>query len=131
MDAALRRLIRQRAGDRCEYCRLPQSAVKTTLQVEHIVARQHAGPSLADNLALACDRCNLHKGTNLSAIDPQTGQVVPVFDPRTNVWTNHFELVGAEIVGISPMGRATARLLHFNTPTRLRVRRLLVATGQW
>src|SRR5262245_9946021 len=122
MDAALRRSIRSRAQERCEYCLLPQAAIKTTLQVEHVIARQHAGPTSADNLALACDRCNLHKGTNLSAIDPLSGQIVPLFDPRLNRWNDHFELVAAEIVGRTDVGRATVRLLQFNSSTRLRVR---------
>jgi 5-methylcytosine-specific restriction endonuclease McrA len=131
MDSRLRQRIRDRAGDRCEYCRLPQAAIKAVLQVEHIVARQHTGSSLEDNLALACDRCNLYKGTNLSAIDPDSGEVVPLFNPRADNWKEHFLLLGAEIIGITPTGRATLRLLRFNAERRFELRRRLIAEGHW
>jgi 5-methylcytosine-specific restriction endonuclease McrA len=90
MDAQLRRLIRDRAGNRCEYCLIPQSAVKMPLQAEHVIALQHQGASLEENLALACDRCNLYKGTNLSAIDPKDGTIVGLFNPRKDRWKDSF-----------------------------------------
>lgn len=70
MDAATVQLVRQRAGNRCEYCLLPQEFSGLRFHVEHIVARQHRGTDDADNLALACPECNCHKGTNLSGVDP-------------------------------------------------------------
>jgi hypothetical protein len=81
IDAALRRLVRQRAADRCEYCHLQLVEHRPLIfNIEHITARQHQGNDHPDNLALACDRCNLHKGPNLSAIDPDTRQVVLLFN---------------------------------------------------
>ena len=131
MPARLRQLIRERAGNRCEYCRVPQVVLRTALQMEHIVARQHLGGSAEDNLALACDRCNLHKGPNLSGIDPDSGEIARLFDPRRDTWNEHFELRGDEILGRSPIGRATVQLLQFNTETRMRLRAVVVASGQW
>jgi hypothetical protein len=131
MDPRLRQRVRDRARNRCEYCHLPQSAIRVQLQVEHIIALQHRGASVEENLALACDRCNLHKGTNLSAIDPATDQVVRLFHPRTDDWEAHFLPVGAEIVGQTPEGRATVRLLEFNTTQRLQLREDLIAVGEW
>ncbi len=96
MDAELRQLVRTRADNRCEYCRLPQHAVDGVLQVEHIIARQHGGGDELTNLALACDQCNLHKGPNLSAIDPESGQTVQLFDPRRDAWEEHFLVHPAE-----------------------------------
>lgn len=130
MDSAVRTLVRQRAGNRCEYCRLPQEAYDLTFHVEHIVASQHRQDDAPSNLALACDRCNLHKGTNLAAIDPQTDHTVSLFNPRTDVWNDHFAFVAAEIVGITPTGRATARLLAMNSERRLLLRRQLLARGE-
>lgn len=76
MDAATRNLARARAGDRCEYCRLHQSIVPlATFHAEHIIARQHGGTDDASNLALSCHHCNLHKGPNLTGIDPETGRI--------------------------------------------------------
>jgi hypothetical protein len=74
MDAAVRELVRERAGNRCEYCRLRQDHTPFVLQIEHIIARKHGGGDELSNLALACDRCNLHKGSDLTAIDPETKQ---------------------------------------------------------
>jgi len=131
MDASLRRRVQQRAGDRCEYCRLPQSAVTVTFHVEHVRARQHDGNDDADNLALACDRCNLYKGPNLTGIDPANGQITTLFDPRRDVWERHFAVVGADIVGLTPTGRTTANLLNMNALHRSELRARLLAKGDF
>jgi hypothetical protein len=131
VDAGLRQFVRERAGHRCEYCLLPQSAIDGVLQIEHIIARQHLGTSAEDNLALACDQCNLHKGPNLSALDPDSGALVALFHPRRETWGDHFALVGAEIVGRTPAGRATTRLLQMNSSIRIQFRATLIATKQW
>jgi len=90
--------------------------------VEHVVARQHGGGDEPSNLAFACDRCNLHKGPNLTAIDPETGEIVPLFHPRRDSWQDHFRWENAEIVGRTPTGRATVRLLNMNAKRRLQLR---------
>ncbi|HEY2416132.1 MAG TPA: HNH endonuclease signature motif containing protein [Pirellulaceae bacterium] len=131
MDAALRQFVRTRADNRCEYCRLPQHAVDGVLQIEHIMARQHGGGDEPENLALACDQCNLHKGPNLSAVDPDSSQVVQLFDPRRQIWIDHFYCRGAEIAGRTAVGRATARLLNMNSRFRVKLRAVLMAIGEW
>jgi hypothetical protein len=131
MDSALRNYVRARANDRCEYCRLPQQFHFVPLQIEHITARQHRGDDSAENLALACLRCNLHKGTNLVSIEPLTGAVTPLFNPRTQNWAEHFELRGGEIIGMTAIGRTTAILLAMNTPDRIELRIDLLAAGLW
>jgi hypothetical protein len=82
MDASTRDLVRWRAGERCEYCRLQQEHSGLIHHIEHIVARQHGGSDDPYNLALACHRSNLHKGPNLTGIAPRTQQVVPLFQAR-------------------------------------------------
>lgn len=132
MDAATRRNVRRRAQDHCEYCRLPQApAPFLTFHVEHIVATQHEHDDSPDNLALACPDCNRHKGPNLTSIDPQTREVVPLFHPRHDDWFVHFEVVGPEIVGLTDIGRTTARLLRFNDPERLAIRSALQLVDDW
>jgi 5-methylcytosine-specific restriction endonuclease McrA len=79
--------VRQRARNRCEYCRIPQVAFRRGFHIEHIVARQHGGSTSLDNLALACWTCNLKKGPNLSGIDPATGIVTALFHQVSLVWT--------------------------------------------
>jgi hypothetical protein len=93
--------------------------------IEHILARQHGGTEEAENLALACPNCNWNKGPNMTALDPETGRMEMLFNPRTQSWPEHFELVAAEIRGLTSIGRATAHLLRFNTPERVDVRREL------
>ena len=125
MRAATRNLVRRRAGDRCEYCQMPQAATPyITFHVEHIVARQHLDADDDDPsaLAYACDRCNAFKGPNLSSIDPETGIRVDVFNPRTDVWSNHFVISQGRVVGLTPLGRAMVRLLQMNDARRVELR---------
>jgi 5-methylcytosine-specific restriction endonuclease McrA len=75
MDTATRDFVRRRADDCCEYCQLRQEHSQLTHHIEHIVAKQHGGSDHAENLALACHRCNLRKGPNLTGIDPHTSEV--------------------------------------------------------
>ena len=128
MDAGLRQLVRERAGFRCEYCLLREVELEgIAFHVEHIVALKHGGSGDPGNLALACDRCNLHKGPNIAGIDPATGQVTPLFNPRRDQWDSHFHTVEFEIVGITPTGRATVNVLNVNSPRRLQLRQWLQA----
>jgi hypothetical protein len=123
MDAGNRSYIQQRAGNRCEYCHIPQAAVPfIPFHVEHVVARQHMVDDSDANLALACHRCNAYKGPNLSSIDPDTKQITALFHPRNDVWTDHFQLRGAVIIPLTAIGRVTVRLLCFNDRYRLELR---------
>jgi hypothetical protein len=131
MDNALRSLVRQRAGDTCEYCRLPQAASRFVgFHVEHIIAHQHGGPTEPENLALACHFCNCHKGPNIAGLDPRTGELVPLFHPRRDRWADHFAWEGTIIVGRTPIGRATVQLLAMNDCQRVEVRQNLRAEGE-
>ena len=126
MDQGLRELVRRRAGDACEYCRMPQQATPLiSFHIEHIVSRQHGGTDDPDGLALACDRCNAFKGPNLTSIDPATRTVVALFNPRANAWSDHFVIRGGHIAGLTPTGRATVRLLNMNAPRRVEL------LGEW
>jgi len=127
MDAGTRELVRQRAGNRCEYCLLQQWHSGSPHQIEHIVAKQHGGRDIPDNLALACDRCNLRKGPNLSGIDPVSGVLVALFHPRRDVWTEHFRLQGIYVEGLTPAGRATVQVLDMNGTRRLQLRSAILA----
>lgn len=132
MDESTRQLVWQRAGDRCEYCRLKQEHVLfQTFHVEHIIALQHRGGDDITNLALACARCNAFKGTNLVSRDPDSDQVELLFNPRTESWADHFRLEGASIVGLTPTGRTTVWLLQMNSPRRLALRQMLIEDGEW
>jgi hypothetical protein len=126
---AIDRAVRARAQDRCEYCRAAQLASKLRFWIDHVIASQHLGPTTLDNLALSCQFCNRHKGPNLVGIDPLTQAYVSLFNPRADVWDQHFELYGIEITGRSATGRATVQVLAMNHPLQLIVRRALLREG--
>ena len=131
MDESLRSHIRRRADDACEYCRLPQAASPIVrFHIEHIIARQHRGRTESDNLALACSHCNFHKGPNIAGLDPVDGQLMPLFHPRRNRWTEHFAWDGTLVVGLTPTGRATVDLLAMNDWQRVEVRENLQMLGE-
>jgi len=122
----LRRAARDRAGRRCEYCRLPDLLPHTLrFHLEHVTARQHGGPTVLDNLAWSCQRCNERKGPNLTGVDPDTSTVVQLFHPRRDRWEDHFTFDVLKVVGITATGRATAWLLEMNSEERLRWRAAL------
>ena len=134
MDSQTKECVRKRAGDRCEYCHLPQAATPfITFHIEHVIAKQHT-PDDEDldnpeRLALACDRCNLLKGPNLSSIDPESGEIVNLFNPRKDHCGEHFAVRASMIVGGSPTGRATVRLLNMNDSRRVDLREQWLEEG--
>jgi hypothetical protein len=121
IDAALRRLVRDRAANRCEYCRCHQDELPfVTFHVEHVIARQHGGSDHEMNLCLAYHWCNFHKGTNIATqVD---GHLIPLFNPRIHDWDEHFVVQGDSIEGLTPIGRGTVRLLDMNDPDRRELR---------
>lgn len=132
ISLALRRLVEERAALRCEYCLLPASvAFLRPHEADHIVAEKHGGATEAENLALACWRCNRHKGTDLASLDPATGDLTRLFNPRTQVWHVHVRLEGAQLVGITAEGRTTVRLLRLDTPERTIERQRLISLGHY
>ena len=103
---------------------MPQDATPLiAFHVEHIVSRQHGGSDDPAGPALACDRCNAFKGPNLSSIDSETRTLVALFTPRADSWSDHFVIRDGQIVGLTPRGRATVRLLNMNAPRRVELRR--------
>ena len=117
--------VAERAGHRCEYCRAPEAIFNFPLEVEHIVPKGRGGDDQAANCALSCRACNLHKGDHQTALDPQTRAVVPLFNPRQHRWEDHFRFDEgtAELVGLTPIGRATIACLQMNRPAQLDARR--------
>jgi hypothetical protein len=95
-----------------------------------IIARKHGGADDFENLALACQQCNLHKGTNLTGRDPDTTDVMRLFDPRKDQWAEHFIRDGPRIAGKTPVGRTTAWVLQMNTDERVELRAMLMELGE-
>lgn len=123
IPAALRRRVARRAAHRCEYCLMPEAVALHRHEPDHILPRQHGGETTFENLALACLRCNRYKGPNVGSSDPETGELVPLFNPREHSWEEHFELDQEWIQPLSPEARVTLKLLQLNHEERLEERR--------
>lgn len=126
------RRIREAAGNRCGYCLSPQRLVMARLEIEHIIPLARGGSDEESNLWLACPICNGHKSDKVEAADPVTGQVVLLFNPRTQSWFDHFEWAtdGIRILGKTPVGRATVVALRLSDdPDALEVRSYWVQAG--
>ena len=113
----------QRAEEICEYCRMPQLYDPMPFQVDHIIAQQHHGPTVFENLALACLSCNNHKGPNIAGIDREGGrdEVVRLFHPRNDLWDEHFEWDGPFLRGLTPIGPLNSVCVgnQFASPRRI------------
>lgn len=132
IPADLRRLVTQRAGNRCEYCGAPAAYSSDTFTFDHIRPHSLDGLTTADNLALACFSCNQHKATRITALDPATGISAPIFHPRQQNWDEHFawDATFTLMQGLTPTGRATIAALHLNRLGLANLRRMLYQFGE-
>jgi HNH endonuclease len=120
-----REFLLQRALNRCEYCHFPEASLAVGLHVDHVIAQQHGGDDSLENLAMACAHCNFQKGPNVASVDPENRQIFRLFNPRSDVWAAHFVIAEDQILGLTPLGRATVNLLEFNIPINIEFRRHL------
>lgn len=128
---ALRERVAREARHRCGYCLTQEIVVGEPMEIDHLVPEALGGVTEADNLWLACSPCNLHKGDRLTARDPSTAEVVRLFNPRLQIWTEHFAWTADAdlILGRTPTGRATVLALKLNRPALVRARRLWAFAG--
>jgi len=131
ISEATRQRVRERAGNRCEYCLSHQNYVMGRLQIDHVQPTAKGGSDTEDNLCLACELCNQHKWTKTHGIDPQTGQHTSLFDPRQQNWTEHFAWSpdGTKILGLTASGRVTVTALNLNNELAVTVRRNWIQAG--
>src|SRR5437762_797717 len=129
MKISLDEFVWERAHHCCEYCWMPQNYDELPFEIDHVVAKQHGGKTVASNLALACFADNHHKGTNLAGIDPNTRKRTWLFNPRRHRWMRHFRWAGPILVGRTAVGRATIAVLGINLAHRIRHRAQLIAEG--
>ena len=129
MAKSLRQLVRDRARRRCEYCQMPEDGDVQPFQLDHIRATKHSGPTSLQNLAWSCLPCNVFKGPNVAGYDPESDSLQPLFNPRRDDWSDHFEWTGAELVGLTPIGRTTIQVLRINETDRVELREVLIALG--
>jgi hypothetical protein len=132
VTAEEKRNVVRRAGGCCEYCRSQQRFGTEPFSAEHIEPRSEGGKTVLENLALSCQGCNNHKFTKAESHDPVTGEAVPLYHPRKQRWEDHFawSVDFTEVVGLTPIGRATVVALHLNREGLVNLRRVLYAVGE-
>ncbi|MEZ4295962.1 MAG: HNH endonuclease signature motif containing protein [Polyangiaceae bacterium] len=128
---ALREQVSADAGRRCGYCLTAAAIIGAPLEIDHLIPEALGGLTVRENLWLACSLCNDHKGARIAAVDPQTGETVRLFDPRRQVWREHFSWseAGDIIVGKTPAGRATIAAVRLNRAELVEARRGWVIAG--
>lgn len=132
LSEAQRQSARERAGGCCEYCRLSVTSATVPFHVDHIIPIKHDGTDDAANLCFACFNCNMHKSHDLTGFDPATSKITPLFNPRQQVWEANFELrADMQIMGLTPEGRTTVRVLQMNQEERIESRQALAAIGEY
>jgi hypothetical protein len=132
IPVVLRQQIRDQFAHCCAYCQTAEQLTVAIFEIEHIMPLVAGGDTVVDNLCLACPTCNRYKATQLTAVDPQTGDSAPLFHPQQQVWTDHFSWNDShtELVGLTTSGRATIETLRMNRPQLVRVRRMWVKLGE-
>lgn len=127
----LRRRVRRRAREFCEYCRCSTELTGYECTLDHVIPESRGGTTVFENLAWCCFWCNSHKQAQVEALDGRTGRVVPLFNPRTDRWSDHFcwSLDGTRIRARTAVGRVTIRTVGLNRPALVRARRLWVRNG--
>lgn len=131
VSESVRQLVREAFGNRCAYCLSSQHYINSKLEIEHILPTARGGGSEELNLCLACRMCNSYKGDQIEAIDTISNIVVSLFNPRTQVWSEHFQWSrdGVRVIGITAVGRATVEALQLNNEIAVNVRRNRVSVG--
>jgi hypothetical protein len=128
---ALRDQVTKDARHRCGYCLTSARITGAPLEIDHIVPESLGGLTVRENLWLACSMCNDHKGNRIAAVDPRSGEEVRIFDPRRQLWEDHFEWSadGDVIIGKTPTGRATIAAVRLNRAALVEARRGWVSAG--
>src|SRR5688500_12214845 len=115
----VRDLVASRANQRCEYCLIREDDTFLGCEIDHIISLKHGGADDTSNLAFAGVLCNRHKGSDIASIFPPTGELVRLFNPRQDRWSDHFRIDGARILPLTKLGEVTARILRFNFSERI------------
>ena len=119
VPADIRRIVVDRAGGRCEYCHIKESDTFCGCQIDHIISEKHSGQTIELNLAYTCAFCNRFKGSDIGSIAGSTGEFTRFYNPRIDLWAEHFEFIEFRIVPLTPIGETTAQILKFNELDRV------------
>ncbi len=127
----LRRRIVAQARHRCGYCLSQEKIVGAAMEIDHLFPHARGGLTIEENLWLACSFCNDYKGDRVIAEDPETGRSARIFNPRFQIWTEHFEWnsTATMILGKTTTGRASVAALKLNRPLLVRARKAWASVG--
>lgn len=131
MAKSLRQEVIDRAGERCEYCGIPQACTSLPHELDHIRSLKLHGKTSSQNLCLACAQCNAHKGPLAAGYEAGSENLVRLFNPRDDEWDSHFEWSGATLSGKTDVGRVTIDVLNINDSRRVAHRQMLMELGSW
>ena len=131
VSATQRNKVIKRANECCEYCQSQARFATQSFSVEHILPLSRSGKNTLDNLALSCQGCNNHKYNRTEAVDPVSGNTVPLFNPRKQIWSEHFVWNDdfSLVIGITAVGRATVETLKLNRKNIVNLRKVLYEVG--
>ncbi len=110
---------------------MPDSEPLFPHEPDHIIALKHRGKTASDNLAYACFECNRAKGSDIASLDPATGKLTALYNPRAQRWIDHFRFNGPVIEPLTPEGRVTVALLKLNLAARVAIRDNLMREGRY
>lgn len=131
ISPGLRQQVAEQARYCCGYCLTQERISGIPLTIEHLLPKAKGGQDNLENLWLSCRLCNEAKGVLTEVLDPESGLLVSLFNPRSQSWTEHFawDATGIQIIGQTDIGRATVMALNLNSEFRLRTRAIWVEAG--
>ena len=127
----LRKIVAERAEYLCEYCLLQEESAYLGFEIDHIISKKHKGKTAASNLAYSCLNCNRNKGSDIASLTSLSQKLTPLFNPRTNIWREHFYLDGAYIFPITEIGEVTIAILKLNSEDYVAERLALQEVGDY
>lgn len=131
ISADIRRQVLERANYRCEYCLVWQDDFYDYFQIDHIRSVKHGGFATLENLAFSCPDCNLHKGSDLGTYLGNDTIFTRFFNPRTDIWNDHFEFFEGALYPKTPIAEATIKIFQLNDPDRIILRQEVALDGRW
>jgi hypothetical protein len=132
ISPATKKLVFERANRHCEYCKCPSDFSTEPFSIEHIIPKSKNGTDDLDNLALACIGCNVYKSDKINFIDTITQEFFPLYNPRINIWDDHFiwDDFFTTIIGKTVIGRVSIEAIRLNRRQLKNLRRALIAIGE-
>lgn len=128
----IREFVESRANGRCEYCKAAVIFSPHHFTIDHILPVSAGGSDELSNLAYACFACNRYKQDKTSAVDPFSQAEFPLYNPREEIWQQHFvwDIGFTKMWGLTAIGRATIEALQLNRPTLIRMRQELLEVNR-